>query len=494
MQEMREMQAVGITAAGGPQGFRSRPVDLKRVGAQPEQAVWQSWTDAYGTDLAEVQAYQLAALRTRFHQMVGRLPVLASLAAGQSLDDIRSLEEGALLLFRHSVYKSYPLSFIERAAFDRVTKWLDTFTLHDLSGFDAAGLDSIDAWLQRLDAMTPMRISHTNGTSGKLSFLPRSTVEMPLALRGWHQNFAAFGAEPERLPQQGLGSLPMIFPGYRHGALSANRLLDAFAETLYDGNEDMILTLHRERLSADLVSFSGRFASAEARGELGRQQLSPTLLAMVETARLRQADAPRRMREFIATIVDRLRGQRVMFFGYWSMLVDLATECRNLGVRRLFHPESLVWCSGGTKGKVFPPDFKQSTADTLGVRIQEGYGMSETVTTQPGCPVGNYHLAPYLIAYLLDPQTGRPSPRAGTHTGRLGVMDLLAMTYWGGILTGDEVTICFGDDAPCACGRKGPYMHPEIRRYSEQEGGDDKIACAGAPQALDRALNFLKDL
>jgi len=37
-------------------------------------------------------------------------------------------------------------------------------------------------------------------------------------------------------------------------------------------------------------------------------------------------------------------------------------------------------------------------------------------------------------------------------------------------------------------------MHGHIRRYSDKEGGDDKIACAGVPEALDRALDFIKEL
>lgn len=32
---------------------------------------------------------------------------------------------------------------------------------------------------------------------------------------------------------------------------------------------------------------------------------------------------------------------------------------------------------------------------------------------------------------------------------------------------------------------------PDIRRYSEIEGGDDKITRAGAPEAHDKALDFI---
>jgi hypothetical protein len=472
----------------------SRSVDLGSIGHKPQEAVWQSWTDAYSADADEVREFQLAALKTRFDEMVGRITVLGNLAREQSLSKISRIEDGAALLFRHSAYKSYSLGLIEKNNFGRLTQWLASFTLHDLTKFDATGLESMDDWLDRLDASTPLRVLHTSGTSGKLSFLPRSTVELPLALRGWRQNFDSFGDEPQRLPAEGLGGLPMIFPGYRFGANAPNRMLDLFCAQLFGGDESKILAMIPERLSADLLSFSGRFAVAESRGDIGREQISPRILELSETAKRRQAELPVRKRRFIDTILERLRGRRVMFFGYWGMLYDLAIECKERGVTSLFAPDSLIWCSGGTKGRQFPPGYQQFITKSIGAHIQQGFGMSETVTVSPMCPHGNYHIAPCMIPYILDPRTGEQSPRTGTHTGRLGILDLLAMTYWGGTLTGDEATLSWGDTEPCPCKRKGAYMHEQIRRYSDKEGGDDKIACAGVPEALDRALDFIKDL
>jgi len=81
--------------------------------------------------------------------------------------------------------------------------------------------------------------------------------------------------------------------------------------------------------------------------------------------------------------------------------------------------------------------------------------------------------------------------RNGTHTGRFGVIDLTQESRWGGVLSGDEVTMTFG---PCKCGKPGPFVEPMIRRFSEKEGGDDKITCAGAPEAHDKALAFLTEM
>ncbi|MBK7318856.1 hypothetical protein [Candidatus Villigracilis affinis] len=56
---------------------------------------------------------------------------------------------------------------------------------------------------------------------------------------------------------------------------------------------------------------------------------------------------------------------------------------------------------------------------------------------------------PWNIPMVLDPD-GTPLPRRGVQTGRAGYFDLLAQTYWGGILTGDRITVHY--DEECGCG------------------------------------------
>jgi len=110
--------------------------------------------------------------------------------------------------------------------------------------------------------------------------------------------------------------------------------------------------------------------------------------------------------------------------------------------------------------------------------------------TMPKCSAGRYHALPWHIVYVLDPKTGDLLPRKGTQTGRFGVIDLSLQSHWGGILSGDEVTLQFD---PCECGQTGVTVSDDVRRYTEKEGGDDKITCAGAPEAHDAALSFLAE-
>jgi hypothetical protein len=71
-------------------------------------------------------------------------------------------------------------------------------------------------------------------------------------------------------------------------------------------------------------------------------------------------------------------------------------------------------------------------------------------------------------------------------------MDLLPSTYWGGVVSGDKVTITW--DGGCACGRKGAYIHNHISRYSEEVTGDHKTTCSATIDNTDVALKQLINL
>src|SRR3546814_4886096 len=72
------------------------------------------------------------------------LSVLDKLAREQGIEEIRTLEDLAPLLYPHTVYKSYPISYLERARFDKLTKWLGGLTTVDISNVDASGIESIE--------------------------------------------------------------------------------------------------------------------------------------------------------------------------------------------------------------------------------------------------------------------------------------------------------------------------------------------------------------
>jgi hypothetical protein len=118
--------------------------------------------------------------------------------------------------------------------------------------------------------------------------------------------------------------------------------------------------------------------------------------------------------------------------------------------------------------------------------------MSECTVPSALCSEDKYHFPPLAIPYLLDPNTGKQLPRKDRTTGRLALFDLLPDSYWAGFISGDEVTVG-GWEKPCRCGRTGFYVDSDIHRYSEKQGGEDKILCSGAPEAHDSAIAFLAE-
>jgi hypothetical protein len=465
--------------------------DIGRLKSEPESFVELPARTFYSIPREELGDIQLSAARLRFDTLKGRVAMLGRFAQEQGVEEIRDISDLALLLVPHSAYKSYPLSYLENGQFDRMTRWLGSFTTSNLSRIDTGACECIDDWIIALDRQTDVRITHSTGTSGKLSFLPRSEhewarVQAMMMLR----LFEGYGEERGAEVIEDFTTLPYIYPGYRYGAMGHPRAAEMFEKYWHRGNGTPIVTLHPGRLSADALSLGGRLAAAESRGELGRLEISPKLLARRQEFLDDHAHASERFDAFMDAIT-RFKGQRIFMAALHTQFWDMAVEGAKRGLTHLFAPDSLFLCSGGMKGRVIPEDWENHVTRFLGGRLREGYGMIEGMGGGPRCAHGYYHIQPWLILFLLDPKSGVLLPRSGMQTGRLGIFDLAAWTYWGGFLSGDRVTIHWGDDRPCRCGRLGPYVDPDIRRYSEIEGGDDKITCAGAPEAHDRALDFI---
>jgi hypothetical protein len=460
-----------------------------RIERQPETFVDASNDVLFGIDPAELAEIQCNAARLRFEQLVSKVPMLSRLAEEQRIDGIGSLADVAPLLVPHSTYKSYPLSVLENSRFDRLTRWLDGFTSLDLSHVDASGVDGIDEWLDLIAAKTDLRLIHSSGTSGKLSFLPRTDQE--IGVIGLPQQLRLYeGFRDGTGFIAGYEKFPLVYPSFRYGGMGQQRRIDAYVKYWHKGNGTPVVTLYPGRLSADALSLGGRLAAAEAKGERGRLQISKKLLDRRDEILQQQREAAERIDEFLDNC-NKIRGARVYMMGSFAQYYDIAAEGAKRGMTKMFAADSLCVIGGGSKGRDLPDNWKEVVSEFVGGTIKPSYGMSEIMGGAQLCAHGLYHMQPWIALFLLDPKSGTQLPRSGVQKGRLGVFDLLAHTYWGGFLTGDEATVHWGDREQCPCGRRGPAVHPNVRRYTESEGGDDKITCAGAPDAHDNALNYI---
>jgi hypothetical protein len=449
----------------------------------PERWLENGFEPLYELGWRDYEDIQLAALQLRFERLREPVAALHKLAKREGVERIERLEDALPLLFDHRVYKSYPLSIIEKRDVPRLNSWLDRLTTHDLTRVDLAGIATVEGWLDRLD-QHGMLVGHSTGTTGKLSFVPRSRTELPAWTRAYNEmTRSATGVDPATDP------IETFFPGYRGGHHMMLKMLALFNIPAAGGPEHYH-TLYQGHIPADLSSLAGRMQAAEERGELDRVGFDPALIearaSLMEQAKNRERD----LEAWFMKLFEEFRGRRVKLGGTAADLIRTARSGIAKGVKPAFGDGSFIMTGGGLKGMKDPPDdWEGFVRDYFGLdRIGMMYGMSEWMGGVGRCASGHYHTMPNTIALLFDAEMNL-LPRKGSQTGRFGFVDLLAQTYWGGFISGDRVTIHWEED--CACGWKGPRIGPEIRRFSEMEGGDDKITCAGTAQAYDDFMDYI---
>lgn len=451
-------------------------------------ALDDSWNALFAWDRVTVERFQLAALRERFHQLLPHVSALRSRADANGITDIASLDAACPLLFDHSAYKSYPISLLERKRFGQLTQWLDGLTSVDLSHVNTSRCTSIDGWLDQLEAETDLRIYHTSGTSGKLSFIPRTELERDLWNTSLGKSFAGFGDDPgTRLGGDG-ERMHVVCPNAAKGRYTAQYIVHYLRNCVAPRPEDCHVL--DGATSADLVSLSGRIRVAQAKGELGAMQLEKETRIALRQYLEAQRERPRVVREFLIRKARELEGKRVLLLSTASFLVPAAQEGLRQGITQAFSKDSLGHTGGGSKDVELPSGWERQIADFSGITDWRlSYAMSEQTAVMPRCHQRHYHVPPYCIPYLLDPQTGVVMPRSGRQTGRFAAFDIIVQTFWGGIVSGDRVTIEW--DAQCPCGRRGPYILDDIVRYSAAVTGDDKVTCAATVDNSDPALTAL---
>ena len=456
----------------------------------PYAAVGYSNTRMHSVPREEADALQLAGINLRLEQRRAQIPVLAKLAEAQHISRISRLEEAAPLFFTHDMYKSYPVSLLAKSRFDQINKWLDRLTPYDISGLSVGDVKSIDQWLDRIGEQTPLDVATSSGTSGTMSFIPKSKRDYRTSVTGLRvQLTERFGDTGSRADFD--EPIHVLTPFYRDGYSNTARLPVYFLDTFCKGNPARLHTALPFKASADLTWLAARLRAAQAKGDTSRIDVPETLLARRAEWERIVADTPTRQAAFIREKVPEMRGQRVFALGLTNLFYDIARSGLNAGVRAEFAPNSVVMAGGGGKGSVLPDDADEVIRSFFGVELRGAYGMTEQNFYLVTCGHERLHIPPWVTVLLLDPDSGQPLPRAGVQTGRASFFDLSQDGTWGGIVTGDRISVDYG---ACPCGRTTLHMDKKIQRFSEITGDDDKLTCAAAPGAQAEALNLLTSL
>jgi hypothetical protein len=450
----------------------------------------RDWTheDLFSIPPDELEEAQLVALQERYEEMRPQIRIVDRLADDIEINRIDRLADITPLCLPHTTYKSYSAAHVEAGRYDRMTRWLSGLTAHDLARVDLAGVDSLEGWLAALDDQTPLRLLTSSGTSGKMSFFPRSVPEES-AMMGYHfVQHSGYRAESDSRLVTGevdYYSLWTVATGH-HSMPALFRLL---RQLIYAGEEHRLHTLGKGHWDADLIWISGRLRAAEARGELAQLELTPKMKELQGRLAEQQQNVDDNIDQFMDEVLVGTAGQRVFFFCQYPLLIPFARRAKARGLTAQFSDDSYVLAGqrSGSKGTAYPDGWYELCKSIIPHEHQAVYGMTELTSSARMCSRGNFHYPPWIIQFLLDPDTSEPLPREGVQTGRFAPFDLWPRTHWGGTISGDQVTIDWRGG--CACGRTGPFISPEIGRYANLRD-DDKITCSKSPDAYAKAVEL----
>jgi hypothetical protein len=436
--------------------------------------VWASGKEVDQTLAADLR--RQAVLANHRHYLK-HIPVYSRLAEQQGIgpdSDVQTIKSS--LMLADSVFKSYDQHWLDDGDWASMNRWISSIYHHPVDS-DASGIETVDDWLEQL-SQAGVRVAFSSGTSGVLSFVPRSREDMTVAraanacclpaLVGRKQG--GKGAmrwlkpllsrlEPQdmmsMLVKAGIRGFDAVFLGFTSGG-TGNQLLMADLAPLFR----RVHYLYDFDLSATAL----RAVRSGPRTEKERQMAADFERVVVENG---QHAYSKLIEHIKASTAD---GQKVFIFGAPFQCLELCRQFSSRGEKITLPDGSLVLFGGGWKGfdgqAVRREELVLLLADVLGLApesVLEGFSMTEISILTLRCDYGRFHLPPIIEPVFMDAELNPVDNPAGEAV--FAFMDPLALSCPGFIITGDLVQPAFGR---CACGLDGPAV-TAIRRAGSQE-------------------------
>ena len=435
--------------------------------------------DRFDYSAADIRETQIAALNERFQERKDVLKLLGHRAEEAGTTEIRSVEDMVPLLFPHTAYKSYPESFLMDERWDRLTKWLGTVSPYPITGVDLENITDIDDWIARLSAKGYF-ISCSSGTTGKSAMLIASQKDMDwskidtVGVFSWGSGVAP-AQDRKMIGCAPVASVPKnLTIGEAQRAAFANPGWERFnypVPPITVGSLTKMVVM-RKKIS-DGTARPEEIAEFENTSQERQLVLDKAVILAAE--------------EIIAN-----REKKLMVSGLWSGLYAVAKVVRDMGYSaKDFNPDNCIYVGGGLKRALLPDDYQEYVHETFNIphnRDFQNYSMQELNSGMPKCrECGRYHLPPWIIPMILDKDGDKLLPydlNGGEIEGRAAFFDLSLDGRWGGVITGDKISL---DYRPGICSHKGPSIRNNIARFADLEG-DDKIGCAGTIDAYVRGV------
>jgi hypothetical protein len=434
--------------------------------------------DRYDYRAEDLREAQVQAMNERFQDRVGKIKLLKLRAEEAGITEIRSMEDVIPLLLPHTAYKSYPESFLMEEKWDKLGKWLDSVSTHRVPAIDRDAIRDVDHWIANLQE-SGHNVSCSSGTTGKSAMLVASDADMDWCRREAPQAYNWGSGVPLDRSRRMFGLAP-VAKVPRNEATG-----EAYINALQDPNSE------RFNYPVPPITVGSLTQMVVARKKIADGTILPEELAEFERISAERAKAVEDAVEITAKALIEARHDKIHVTGLWAGLYNVAKAVRDMGYSaKDFHPENSIYVGGGLKRAKLPDDYREFVYERFNIsptRNYQNYSMQELQSGMPRCQKGGrYHLPPWLVPLILDKSGDNLLPiRDGEYEGRAAFFDLSLDGRWGGVISGDHVSIDF---SPCACGAKGPSIRDNVTRYADIEG-DDKIGCAGTVDAYVRGLS-----
>jgi hypothetical protein len=391
--------------------------------------------------------------------------------------EVARLEDAVKLLLPHTAYKSYPESWLAQKRWDRLSKWLDTVSTHRVPVEQVSVANEVDEWIDNLSE-NGFFVSCSSGTTGKSAMLVASGKDMDWCRKEAVATYSwGSGVKPARDRR--------IFGTAATAHVPRNLATgEAYTAALQDPSYE------RFAYPVPPITVGGLTQMVVLRKSIADGTAKPGDIAAFEKISAARQKAVDDAVGVTAQALVEARRSKLHVSGLWAGLYNVAKAVRELGYSaKDFHPENSIYVGGGLKRAKLPDDYREFVYETFNIqpeRNYQNYSMQELHSGMPRCRAGGrYHVPPWVVPLILDKSGDNLLPMSkGEYEGRAAFFDLSLDGRWGGVISGDRISIDFG---PCACGNKGASIRDNIVRYSDLEG-DDKIGCAGTVDAYVRGV------
>jgi hypothetical protein len=430
----------------------------------------------YDVAPAELLPLQIEAANERLASQIDKIGLLKNRAESGNISVLEKPADLVPLLFAHTTYKSYSEGWLTERQWDRMGRWLNTVSTRPVQNINFDGVETLDGWIKQLESIGH-HLSCSSGTTGKPAMLSGTEGDIDFSAK----NNAAGMVWTLALKPSSERKFFGIGPQF--AAPRENAIKDAMIAAIAPDVEPFLFGTAPITVGAmvEMIVLHRKISDGTAR---------PSELAEFERlATQRGAEMNEAAEKAVDALID-ARQRPIMISGMYGQLYPIAEAVREKGFSGTdFHADNSMFVAGGLKGATLPENYREYILETFDIaseRMYHTYSMREINTTFPLCTAERYHIPPWVIALPLD-ASGEELLDAGDGEieGRAAFVDLSIEGRWGGIISGDKVSISF---AKCPCGHQGPTVGREIMRFSDLPDGD-KISCAGSIDAYVRGVS-----